>query len=47
VLEIKDAVLDKVVPEIQKIMETVVSLDETKGVPLIVGCHIGKNWGKG
>jgi len=39
--------LDKVVPEIQKIMETVVSLDETKGVPLAVGCHIGKNWGKG
>jgi DNA polymerase-1 len=47
VLEIKDDVLDKVVPEIQKIMETVVSLDETKGVPLAVGCHIGKNWGKG
>jgi len=47
VLEIQDDVLDKVVPEIQKIMETVVSLDETKGVPLVVGCHIGKNWGKG
>jgi DNA polymerase-1 len=47
VLEIADKVLDKVVPEIQKIMETVVSLDETKGVPLAVGCHIGKNWGKG
>jgi DNA polymerase-1 len=47
VLEIQDAVLDKVVPEIQKIMETVVSLEETKGVPLAVGCSIGKNWGKG
>jgi DNA polymerase-1 len=47
VLEISDKVLAKVVPEIQKIMETVVSLDETKGVPLAVGCHIGKNWGKG
>jgi DNA polymerase-1 len=47
VLEIQDQILDKVVPEIQKIMETVVSLDETKGVPLAVGCHIGKNWGKG
>ncbi|MDE2188312.1 MAG: hypothetical protein KGJ35_01095 [Patescibacteria group bacterium] len=46
VLEISDTVLDKVVPEIQKIMETVVSLDETKGVPLAVGVHIGKNWGK-
>ena len=46
VLEIKDDVLDKVVPDIQKIMETVVSLDETKGVPLAVGVHIGKNWGK-
>jgi DNA polymerase-1 len=46
VLEIADKVLDKVVPEIQKIMETVVSLDETKGVPLAVGVHIGKNWGK-
>ena len=46
VLEIDDKVLEKVVPEIQKIMETVVSLDETKGVPLAVGCHIGKNWGK-
>lgn len=47
VLEISDKVLDKVVPEIQKIMETVISLEETKGVPLAVGCHIGKNWGKG
>jgi DNA polymerase-1 len=47
VLEVQDAILDKVVPEIQKIMETVVSSDETKGVPLAVGCHIGKNWGKG
>jgi DNA polymerase-1 len=47
VLEVQDAILDKVVPEIQKIMETVVSLEETKGVPLAVGCHIGKNWGKG
>jgi len=47
VLEVSDKVLDKVVPDIQKIMETVVSLDETKGVPLAVGVHIGKNWGKG
>ncbi|MDR3557990.1 MAG: DNA polymerase [Candidatus Pacebacteria bacterium] len=47
VLEIQDRILDKVVPDIQKIMETVVSLDETKGVPLAVGVHIGKNWGKG
>lgn len=46
VLEVRDDILTKVVPEIQKIMETVVSLDETKGVPLVVGCSIGKNWGK-
>ena len=48
VLEIQDQILDKVVPEIQKIMETVVSLDETKGVPLAVSdVSIGENWGKG
>lgn len=46
VLEVQDRILDKVVPDIQKIMETTVSQDETKGVPLAVGCHIGKNWGK-
>ena len=46
VLEISDKVLDHVVPEIRKIMEDIVSLDETKGVPLAVGCHIGKDWGE-
>jgi len=45
VYEIKDADLERVVPEIKKIMENVLPLTETKGVPIGVDVHVGKNWG--
>ena len=46
VLEISDKVLEKAVPEIKRIMEGVVSIEETKGVPIAVEAHAGKDWRK-
>jgi len=43
--EIKDEVVKEVVPKLQKIMESVVTSEQTKGVPIITGASAGKNWG--
>jgi DNA polymerase-1 len=46
VYEIKNDVLDEVIPEIKKIMETVLPEDVAKGVPIIAEAKIGTNWGE-
>ncbi len=45
VYEIKDEEVDSVFPKIKKIMENVLPLDDTKGVPIVVDASVGKNWG--
>ena len=43
--EIKDEIVKEVVPQLQKIMESVVTSEQTKGVPIITGAGAGKDWG--
>ncbi|MFC1802040.1 DNA polymerase [Patescibacteria group bacterium] len=45
IFEIKDNLVEKVAPKIKEIMESVISLEESKGVPLIVNILVGDNWG--
>ncbi len=46
VYEIRESLVGTVVPEIKKIMETVVDPKDTKGVVCAVNAAIGKNWGE-
>ncbi len=46
VYEIPDGKIDALVPEIKRIMESVLSVEETKGVPVIAEAKIGKSWGE-
>jgi len=44
VFEIKDNLVSKVVPKIKEYMEEVLSLKETKEVPLLADVKFGPNW---
>ena len=46
VYEIRDSVVKKVAPEIEKIMESIIDPKETEGVVLKAAASIGKNWGE-
>jgi DNA polymerase-1 len=46
IYEIQEDKVEKVIPEIKKIMETVIDTKDTNGVPLLVNYAIGKNWGE-
>lgn len=46
VYEMKKDLVDKVSPEIKKIMESSVDLKTTKGVPIVVDISVGENWGE-
>lgn len=46
VYEVRESLVKKIVPEIKKIMEDVIPLEQTKGVKLIVAEEIGDNWGE-
>jgi DNA polymerase-1 len=46
VYEIQEEKKDMIIPEIKKIMEHVLTPEETQGVPLIVEAKVGKNWGE-
>ncbi len=45
-LEIHESVKEKVVPEIKRIMESVLTLEESKGVPIVANGSVGKSWGE-
>ncbi len=47
VFEIKEDMLKDVLPEIQKIMEGVLTAEQSKGIPLSSNVSVGKNWGDG
>ncbi len=44
--EIESSVLNEVVPEIKRIMETVVPLEDIKNVPIVAKSETGENWGE-
>lgn len=46
VFEVKNDVVEDIMPKIKKVMERIMSLEETKGVPIIAEGHVGKNWGE-
>ncbi|PCI29010.1 hypothetical protein COB55_02980 [Candidatus Wolfebacteria bacterium] len=46
VFEIEESIVDKVIPEIEKIMEGVVTMEQTKDVPILVDSSVGDNWGE-
>jgi len=46
VFEIKTSLVEKVAPAIKKIMESVLSKKQAKGIPLVVEVSYGKNWGE-
>lgn len=46
VFEVKEKMIEKVVPKIVSIMESVLNENQSRGVPLTVSVGIGKNWGE-
>jgi DNA polymerase I len=46
VYEVEKGKVDTVLPEIKRIMESVLQLEETSGVPLAVEAMVGENWGE-
>ena len=46
VIEVEEGMVDILAPKIQNIMESVMSVKETKGISLKVEGKIGKNWGE-
>ncbi len=45
VYEVRDALVEEISDEIKKIMESILPLEETRGVPLITTMKKGPNWG--
>jgi DNA polymerase-1 len=46
VLEVHDSLVEEIKEDIATIMRNVLSLEETKEIPLAVSYHIGKDWEK-
>jgi len=46
IYEIKEGEAEKIAPQIEKIMESVMKPEQTKGIVLKAVAHIGKNWGE-
>lgn len=46
VYEMKGDLVDEIAPRIVEIMQNVVSLEQSKGVPLTVSSAVGDNWGE-
>ncbi len=46
VYEIAESLVEKIAPEIKKIMEGVLSLAETKELPIVADVSVGDNWGE-
>jgi DNA polymerase-1 len=44
--EVRDSALQAVIPLVRTTMENILSLEDTRGVPLKVDIEIGKNWGE-
>lgn len=46
VFEIREEMVKKVTPELERIMQEVLRPEEMKGIPLVVNGEIGDNWGQ-
>lgn len=45
VFEIHESVLDIVIPKIQEMMQSVLTLEQTKGIPILTSANVGDTWG--
>lgn len=45
IYEIEENLVESIAPEIKEIMQNVLPLRQTKGVPITADYHVGKNWG--
>jgi DNA polymerase-1 len=45
VFEIHESVLDTVIPKIQEIMQSILTLEHTKGIPILTSANVGDTWG--
>ena len=46
VYEVKDSLVNEVVKHFKQLMETVLPLEKTLGVPVVVEAQVGENWGE-
>ena len=46
VYEIKKEIMEKIRPEITKIMQDIILPEDIKDVPLVVSSEVGDNWGE-
>jgi DNA polymerase-1 len=46
IYEMKDEVIEKIAPRMKEIMQNVIPLQKTKGVPITVNYSSGQNWGE-
>lgn len=44
--EIREGLVERLSPEIKHIMEGVITLEESRGVPVVVDVSVGKSWGE-
>ncbi|MEK7087890.1 MAG: DNA polymerase [Patescibacteria group bacterium] len=45
VYEVEEGLIQEIAPKIKKIMESVLTSKETKGIPLVADASVGKSWG--
>ncbi|MDO8482515.1 MAG: DNA polymerase, partial [bacterium] len=46
VYEVREGLVEKTTPQIKKIMESIIPLKDTAGVPILVDAKVGENWGE-
>jgi len=44
--EIHESVKDKAIAKIKELMESVLTLEETEGVPIVANAETGRSWGE-
>ena len=46
VYEVKESAVKELAPRIKTIMESVLTPDQSQGVPIVVDASVGANWGE-
>jgi len=46
VYEVEEGILEEVIPKIKEIMQNVVPIKESRGVPIVVEASVGESWGE-
>jgi len=43
---VEEGILEEVIPKIKEIMQNVVPIKESRGVPIVVEASVGESWGE-